>query len=77
MTTKLTKPVYRQTETSVRDLSKRRLLIAGLLPGDVIQLRLKGCRKSYLLSVESAYLYAAKLEGERLRRERKMKGKQS
>lgn len=77
MTTQLTKPVHRETNTTVRDGSKRRLLIAGLLPADLIQLRLKGCRKSYTITVEQAYYYAAKLEGERLRREKIAKRKAS
>lgn len=64
MTTKLNKPVHRETSTTVRDRSKRRVLIAGLLPGDLIQVRLKGCRKAYALTVEQVYYYAAKLEGE-------------
>lgn len=71
--TPLTKPVCRETQTTVRDRSKRRILIASLEPGDVIGLRPKGCRKTFYLSVESAYFYAAKLEGERIRRERKGK----
>lgn len=70
MTTKLRKPVHRETSTIVRDKSKRRILIAGLLPGDVIQIRLKGCRKNFYLSVEQAYYYAAKLAGEQARREK-------
>lgn len=73
MTTELNKPVFRQTQTTVRDKSKRRLLIAGLLPGDVIELRPKGCRKAYHLTVEQAYHYAGRLEGERQRREKKAK----
>lgn len=68
--TPLTKPVHRESQTTVRDRSKRRVLIAGLLPGDVIQLRLKGCRKAFHITIEAAYYYAAKLEGERVRRER-------
>lgn len=73
MTTSLNKPVYRQTQTAVRDRSKRRLLIAGLKPGDVISVRLKGTRKAYMVSVETVYHLAARLEGERQRREKKAK----
>lgn len=73
MTTKLTKAVFRETDTIVRDRSKRRALVVGLLVGDLIQTRLKGCRKSYTVTVDQVYHYAAKLEGERLRREKKQK----
>jgi len=71
--TPLKKKVERETQTTVRDRSKRRILIASLEPGDVIGLRYKGCRKTFYLSVESAYHFAARLEGERLRREKKAK----
>ena len=70
MTTRLNKPVYRETATTVRDRSKRRVLIAGLEPGDVITIRPKGTRKAYSVSIEAIYHYAAKLEGERIRREK-------
>lgn len=73
--TPLKTKVQRETQTIVRDRSKRRILIASLEPGDVIGLRLKGCRKAFYLSIESAYYYAAKLEGERIRREKKAKRK--
>ncbi len=73
--TPLKSPVYRETQTHVRDRSKRRLLIAGLEPGDVITVRLKGTRKAYAVSVETVYHLAARLEGERLRREKAAKRK--
>lgn len=69
--TNLNKKVARVTSTSVRNGSKARVLVASLEPGDVIGLRLKGCRKTYYLAIDSAFYYAAKLEGERLRREKK------
>lgn len=69
--TKLNKPIRRETDTIVRDKSKRRVLIVGLEPGDVITVRPKGTRKSYSVSVESVYMFAARIEGERIRRERK------
>lgn len=65
MTTPLRKAIYRETETHVRDRSKRRLLIAGLEPGDVISIRLKGTRKVYAVNVETVYHLAARLEGQR------------
>lgn len=70
MTTPLHKAVYRETETHVRDRSKRRLLIAGLEPGDVISIRLKGTRKVYAVNVETVYHLAARLAGEQQRREK-------
>ncbi len=75
MATNLTKPVYRETQTAVRDRSKRRMLIAGLEPGDVISIRPKGTQKAYSVTVEWLYYQAVKLEGERIRRERKLKRK--
>ena len=71
--TKLNKRVSRETRTTVRNGSKPRMLVASLEPGDVIGLRLKGCRKTYYLAIETAFYYAGKLEGERLRREKKAK----
>ena len=68
--TPLTKKVERETSTAVRDRSKRRILIAGLVPGDVIRIRLKGTRQAYDLTVEQAFRYAAKLKGEAARREK-------
>lgn len=69
----LHRKVSRVTSTAVRNGSKPRVLVASLEPGDVIGLRLKGCRKTYYLAVDTAFYYAAKLEGERIRRERKAK----
>ncbi len=71
--TNLNKKVARVTNTAVRNGSKPRVLVASLEPGDVIGLRLKGCRKTYYLAIDTAFYYAAKLEGERIRRERKGK----
>jgi hypothetical protein len=73
MSTRLLKPVYRETLTAVKDRSKRRLLIAGLEPGDVISVRPKGTRKAYAVTVEWLYYQAVKFEGEKIRRERKAK----
>ena len=68
MTTKLTKPVHRESATMIRDKSKRRALICSMLPGDVIELRPKGTRQRYTMSIESAYIYAGRLAGEARRR---------
>jgi hypothetical protein len=68
--TPLRKPVYRETQTRVRDCSKRRLLVAGLLPGDILELRLKGTRQRFVLTVEEAYYHAARLKALKLRQER-------
>ena len=71
--TPLRKPVYRLTDTLVRDRSTRRLLIAGLLPGDVIEVRLKGTRQRVSVPIEHVYylgqrLLAAERAAEKRRR---------
>lgn len=68
--TPLRKPVFRETDTAVRDKSKRRVLVVGLVPGDVIRIRPKGTHQEYDITVEQAYRYAAKLKGDALRREK-------
>lgn len=75
MTTALTKPVMRATQTTVRDRSKRRLLIAGLLPGDVFVVRLKGTRQSVEVPIESVYLMGMKKRAAQLVAERLAKRK--
>jgi len=70
-TTKLTRPVRRESFTIVRDKSKRRALVCALLPGDVLEFRLKGTRTRYTVGMDAAYQYAGRLAGEAARRARK------
>jgi hypothetical protein len=59
MTTKLRKPVIRETESSVRDRGSRfRPLVVALLPGDVIRLRLKGTRFGCEIAVSAVWYEA-------------------
>ncbi len=65
--TPLTKPVHRLTQTMVRDRgSKSRLIVAGLLPGDVLEFRMQGTRKRFVLPIATAYYQAARLEAARV-----------
>lgn len=61
MTTKLRKPVHRETEAMVRDGSKLRTVIVSLLPGDVISLRPKGTRRAELIAATTVWSYALRL----------------
>ena len=61
MATKLAKPVYRESRAMVRDRSKFRPLIAGLVPGDVLTLRMKGCRQVEMVPFDTLYHYAVRL----------------
>lgn len=61
MTTKLRKPVHRESIATIRDGSKVRPVVASLLPGDVISLRPKGTRRAEFLSIATAWQYAVTL----------------
>lgn len=61
MTTKLHKPVHRETEATVRDGSKARPIIVSLLPGDVISLRPKGTQRAELIAAATVWMYALRL----------------
>ena len=61
MTTKLRKPVHRESQLTIRDGSKVRAVIVSLMPGDVICLRPKGTRRAELLAVDTAWRYAVTL----------------
>jgi len=61
MTTKLRRPVHRETEATVRDGSKQRSIIVSLLPGDVISLRPKGTRRAELIAVSTVWVHALRL----------------
>jgi hypothetical protein len=72
VTTKLQKPVFRLTTiTTVRDGGKRREVIVGLLPGDLIEFRLKGTQRKILITVDGAFWTAAKLNAEHTKRRKK------
>lgn len=56
MTTKLRKPVFRETQAAVRDRgAKFRPLVVGIIPGDVIVLRLKGTRYGCEIAISSVW----------------------
>ena len=61
MTTKLRKPVHRESIDTIRDGSKVRPIIVSLLPGDVITLRPKGTQRTELIAVATVWGYAVKL----------------
>lgn len=67
--TPATKPVTRLTTTLVRDRSRTRQLVVTIAPEGVYY-RLKGTRTAYLQPHADGYYHAAKLEGDRVRRER-------
>ena len=73
MATQLNKAVFRETYTAVRDKGKRRILVAGLIVGDVIEVRLKGCRYSVQVPILWVWERGCKLRAEQLKRERKAK----
>lgn len=69
--TPLKSPVHRETGARIRDAGKTRAVIVSLLPGDVIQFRLKGTRTSYVLPIDAEFYRAARLHAERLRAEKR------
>jgi hypothetical protein len=63
MTSKFTKPVYRETDhATVRSGGKERNIIVGLVAGDVIELRLKRERKSMFISAATVFHHALELK---------------
>ena len=69
--TRLTKPVTRRTENTIRDRGKRRELVITLYPGGVIGLRPSKTRHEEILTVEAAYDLAVKQRVTRERAEKK------
>lgn len=69
MTNTLKSPVTRETPTLRRECGKLRPIIARLDSHSIL-FRLKGCRFVYSLPYDSAYGFAARLEGDRLAAER-------
>lgn len=59
MTTRLLKRIERETFSILRS---RRVIVVGLLPGDLLEFREKGRRKRYLLPVAAAMWTAIKAE---------------
>lgn len=75
MATLLKKSVRRESDCCVTHGRKQRPLIVAIHPGDVIGLRLKGCRKEELIAVRLAYTLAIRLRVQKEREEkRKAKG---
>lgn len=60
MSTKLTKPLSRETFSSLR--SGGRVLIVTLLPGDLVEIREKGRRMRYLVPIVSIAWMGIKIE---------------
>lgn len=61
MTTKLHKPVHRETEATIRDGSRVRTLVASLLPGDVIATRPKGTRRVEYIAITAVWSHSVRL----------------
>ena len=61
MTTKLSKPVRRLTETTRRERGKSRAFVVSLCPGDMIGFRFAGCKREEFLPVGVAYNMAVRL----------------
>lgn len=70
--TRLTKPVRRTSDATVRDGRKRRELVITLYPGGFMGLRMAKCRTEETIPLDTVYCLAVKL---RVQSERKQKGK--
>lgn len=71
MTTKLTKPVRRLTETTRRERGKSRAFVVTLYPGDLIGFRFFGCKREEVLPVGVAYSMAIRLRNADQKEKRK------
>lgn len=69
--TKLTKPVRRETLSRVYERCQHRAVILTVEPPGLLAFRLKGCRRTYRLTIDGCYMLAVKAEVEAIRRERK------
>ena len=69
MTTKLNKPVKRETQVLIRDGGKMRPLVVRL-EGSILILKLKGRRSEEVIDLESAYFGAIKARVFRARMEK-------
>jgi len=68
MATRLYKPVRRESA----DTYHGRPLVIEIAPPFIIRIREKRRRRAFTLTVRGAYEYAARLDAERIRRERKI-----
>ena len=75
MTTKFSKPVYRETDFASIFSKGNRKIVAGFEPGDVITLRLKGQRKVIHISAATVFRYASPLDASKRKREKADKKK--
>lgn len=82
MTTKTHKAVFRETVAMVRDRGRHmRPVVVGILPGDVISLRLKGTRFGCEIAVSSVWYEAmarkaiAEAKAKKLQRKAKREGR--
>lgn len=78
MATKFNRPVYRETEFAKIISKGARSIIVGLIPGDLIELRLKNERRRIVIAASTVYYHALALEVARIKREKaaakKLKG---
>lgn len=71
MTTKLNKPISRETETSIPYKgSKRRIMVVTLCPNDTLEFRPKGTRQRITLPLLDLYYFAIKLRAAQLKAEK-------
>ena len=71
MTTKFSKPVYRETEFStVRSGNSAKALVVGLIDGDMLELRLKGERRRIFINATTVFYHALQLDLARIKREK-------
>jgi hypothetical protein len=73
------RPVYRETECTVFSSGKEREIIVGLLPGDLVELRLKGSQQREYVKL-SAVLQLALVKRaacERVEKEMKRKARKA
>lgn len=64
------KPVYRESQATIRERGRSRAILVGIMPGDVLELRLKGTRRRYILGIATAFYQAVRLQAEHEKRER-------
>lgn len=70
--TRLTKPVRRTSDATVRDGRKRRELVVTLYPGGFMGLRMAKCRTEETIPLDCVYSLAVKM---RVQAQRKAKTK--
>ena len=73
--TKLTKTISRETDVLVRDGNKFGKLMVSMSPPGLLRLRIKGCKKTYVLPLAHCYYAAVKAHVEAKRKEKKKKKK--